>query len=292
MKILTKEQERDHYNATLKGGAIGGALGLAVGTAGVVFAHQRYHFFRNLTIPLKAFLITSSGTFAGIVNADHYSRKYEQSQNAADVAYQQRQEQQSQAERAGKTFTERAWDFGRRERYKIVGGSWIGSMVAAFALVNRNPYLTGQQKIVQARVYAQFLTLGVLVATAAFEISDQRSQTGRYETVRYIDPKDPEHKRMLEKQVEREVGSQGTGNPSDDMWKEMVAAEEQRMKEREAKHKEYEAKHAKKQANGKDKKKAEHHDDDEKKEEKKDDKKEDKKDDKKEDKKDDKKGGK
>ncbi|KAI1624387.1 hypothetical protein EDD37DRAFT_410546 [Exophiala viscosa] len=268
MKILTKEQERDHYNATLKGGAIGGALGLAVGTAGVVFAHQRYHFFRNLTIPLKAFLITSSGTFAGIVNADHYSRKYEQSQNAADVAYQQRQEQQSQAERAGKTFTERAWDFGRRERYKIVGGSWIGSMVAAFALVNRNPYLTGQQKIVQARVYAQFLTLGVLVATAAFEISDQRSQTGRYETVRYIDPKDPEHKRMLEKQVEREVGSQGTGNPSDDMWKEMVAAEEQR------------------------KKKAEHHDDDEKKEEKKDDKKEDKKDDKKEDKKDDKKGGK
>ena len=286
MKILTKEQERDHYSATLKGGAIGGALGLAVGTAGVVFAHQRYHFFRNLTIPLKAFLITSSGTFAGIVNADHYSRAYEQSQNAADVAYQQRQEQQSQAERAGKTFTERAWDFGRKERYKIVGGSWIASMVAAFALVNRNKYLTGQQKIVQARVYAQFLTVGVLVATAAFEISDQRSQTGRYETVRYVDPKDPEHKRMLEKQVEREVGSQGSGNPSDDMWKEMVAAEEERMKERDAKHKEYEQKHAKKHtsSNGKDKKKAEHHDDDEKKDDKKDDK-EEKKDDKKDDKK-------
>ncbi|KIV87167.1 hypothetical protein PV11_02732 [Exophiala sideris] len=286
MKILTKEQERDHYNATLKGGAIGGALGLAVGTAGVAFAHQRYHFFRNLTLPLKAFLISSAGTFAGIVNADHYSRSYEQSQNAADVAYQQRQESQAQAERANKTFTERAWDFGRKERYKIVGASWIASMATAFALVNRNQYLTGQQKIVQARVYAQFLTLGVLVATAAFEISDQRSQSGRYETVRYIDPKDPEHKRMLEKQVEREVGSQGSGNPSDDMWKEMVAAEEQRMKEHEAKHKEYEQKHAKKHTNGNGKKKAEHHDDDE---EKKDDKKDAKKDDKKEEKKDDKK---
>lgn len=276
MKILTKEQEAEHYRQTLKGGTIGGLVGLAVGTAGVVFAHRRYHFFRNLTIPLKAFLITSSGTFAGIVEADHYSRAYESQQNPIDVEYQQRQNEIAQAERAGKTWTERMWDFGRRERYKIVAGSWIASMATAFALVNRNKYLTGQQKIVQARVYAQFLTLGVLVATAAFEISDQRNQTGRYETVRYVDPTDPEHKRMLEKQVEREVGSQGSsGNPSDDMWKEMVAAEEQRMKDREARHKEYQREHAHAKrsdgsshgngnGNGNGKKKAaaaEHHDD-------------------------------
>lgn len=38
------------------------------------------------------------------------------------------------------------------EKYKIVGASWAASMVAAFALVGRNPYLTGQQKLVQARV--------------------------------------------------------------------------------------------------------------------------------------------
>jgi len=30
MKILTKEEEQAHYNATLKGGSIGGAIGLAV----------------------------------------------------------------------------------------------------------------------------------------------------------------------------------------------------------------------------------------------------------------------
>ncbi len=248
MKILTKDQEQEHYNQTLKGGTIGGILGLAVGTAGVLLAQRRYHFFRNLTLPLKAFLITSAGTFAGIVNADHYSRAYESSTNPIDVEYQQRQSDREQAEKANKTFTERAMDFGRKERYKIVGGSWIASMAAAFALVNRNKYLTGQQKIVQARVYAQFLTLGVLVATAAFEISDSRNQKGRYETVRYIDPNDPEHKRMLEKTVEREAGSQGgSGSGDDDMWKEMVAAEEQRMKEREERHKEYAREHQKKQ---------------------------------------------
>ncbi|KAK5462549.1 Replication factor C, subunit RFC4 [Exophiala xenobiotica] len=287
MKLLTKEQEQEHYNQTLKGGAIGGTIGLAVGTAGVLLAQRRYHFFRTLTLPLKAFLITSAGTFAGIINADTYSRAYESSTNPIDVEYKERQSEREQAEKANKTFTERAMDFGRKERYKIVGGSWIASMAAAFALVNRNKFLTGQQKIVQARVYAQFLTLGVLVATAAFEISDSRNEKGRYETVRYIDPKDPEHKRMLEKTVEREAGSQGgSGSASDDMWKDMVAAEEQRMKEREEKHKEYAREHQKKQPkkNGKQSK----DEGDDKKDDKKDEKKDDKKDDKKGDKKDDK----
>ncbi|KIX09732.1 uncharacterized protein Z518_00813 [Rhinocladiella mackenziei CBS 650.93] len=248
MKVLTKEQEREHYNATLKGGVIGTIGGLAVGTLGVVAAHRRYQFFRNLTLPLKAFLVTSSGTFFGIVNADHYSRKYEAESNPLEMQYRQREAEKLEAEKAGKTWTERAMDFGRKERYKIVAGSWVASMAAAFAMVNRNKYLTGPQKIVQARVYAQFLTVGVLVATAAFEIADSRNQTGRWEKVRYIDPTDPEHKRMLEKSVEKVVASQGTGGGGDDLWKEMVAAEEQRIKEREARHKKH---------NGNGKKKAE-----------------------------------
>lgn len=262
MKILTKEQERQHYNATLKGGAIGGLTGLAVGTVGVIAAHRRYHFFRNLTIPLKAFLITSAGTFAGIVNADHYSRAFEAASNPIEREFREREAEKAEkaeAEKANKTFTERAMDFGRKERYKIVAGSWIASMVAAFVMVNRNKYLTGAQKIVQARVYAQFLTVGVLVATAAFEISDSKNQQGRWETVKYIDPKDPEHKRVLEKLVEKDVVSQGTGSGNDDLWKDMVAAEEQRIKEREERQKEHERSHKKKHngngnGNGKNKK--------------------------------------
>lgn len=119
-------------------------------------------------------------------------------------------------------------EFGRKERYKIVGGSWLASMVAAFAIVNRNKYLTGPQKLVQARVYAQFLTVGVLVATAAFEISDSKNDKGKlWETVKVIDPNDPEHKRLIEK---REYKEEWEGQ---ELWREMVDAEEQRMKDRE-----------------------------------------------------------
>lgn len=254
MKILTKEEEAAHYRATLKGGTLGGVLGLGAGFAAVALASQRYHFFRTLTLPLKAFLVTSSGTFSGIIAADHYSRKYEQERNPLDKEFAERRESQREAAAQGKSFTQRATEFAREERYKIVGGSWILSMVAAFSLVNRNKYLTGQQKLVQARVYAQFLTLGVLVASAAFEINDSRNQKGRYETVKYIDPKDPEHKRVLEKQVEigggKGAGGQKEDRSNKDMWKDMIQAEEERMREREEDEKRI-RKESEKKGNGK-----------------------------------------
>lgn len=275
MKLLTKEQEQEHYNATLKGGAIGGFGGLAVSTLGVVIASNRSKFFRGLTLPLRAFLITSAGTFAGIVTADHFSREYERSVNPKDVEFHERENRRIAEEKEGKTFTERAMDFGRKERYKIVAGSWVASMITAFALVNRNKYLTGQQKLVQARVYAQFLTLGVLVASAAFEISDSRNETGRYETVKYVDPSDPEHKRMLERRQEIPQGDSG-----DELWKDMVKAEEERLQEKEDEEKRIRKEHEKKK---KPAAKKEKKDDKEDKKEKKDDK-EDKKDSKKDDK--------
>lgn len=227
MKLLTKEQEQEHYTETLKGGTIGGLGGLALGTTGVLFASRRYAFFRGLTLPLRAFLITSAGTFGGIIAADHWSRAYERAQNPKDVEYKERERQRQEKEVAGKSFTQRAMDFGKKERYKIVGASWIASMVGAFALVNRNKYLTGPQKLVQARVYAQFLTVGVLVASAAFEISDRNNETGRYETVKIVDPNDPEHKRMIERKQELPPA-----DPGDELWKEMIADEEQRLKDR------------------------------------------------------------
>lgn len=244
MKLLTKEQEQAHYNETLKGGAVGGTLGLGAAYVAVVFASRRSSFFRQLTIPFRTFLVLSGGLAGGIITADHWSRAYEKAMNPIDQEYKAREKQKYEQEIAGKTFTQRAMDFGRKERYKIVGGSWIASMLAAFTIVNRDKHMSGTQKLVQARVYAQFLTVGVLIATAAFEISDSRNEQGRYEKVKYIDPKDPEHKRLIER--EREVQS----DSGDEMWKDMVKAEEERINQREAEEKRMRAEHAKKNKKG------------------------------------------
>jgi hypothetical protein len=85
-------------------------------------------------------------------------------------------------------------------------------MGVSFALVHRNRYLTGAQKLVQARVYAQGLTLAVLLASLAMEGNDARKKQGRWETVRVLDPRDPEHKRMIERRVHHER------YPGEDKW--------------------------------------------------------------------------
>lgn len=40
MKILTKEEEQEHYNATLKGGITGGTIGLLVVSIDFRFLHR------------------------------------------------------------------------------------------------------------------------------------------------------------------------------------------------------------------------------------------------------------
>jgi hypothetical protein len=94
-----------------------------------------------------------------------------------------------------------------------VTASWVASMGLAFGMVSRNKYLTGAQKLVQARVYAQGLTLAVLVASAAFEVGDASKGKGRWETVKVLDPNDPEHKHMIEKRIHHEA-YQG-----EDLWR-------------------------------------------------------------------------
>jgi len=243
MKILTKEEEKAHYNATLKAGTVGGIAGLAVGFGAVYGAGIRYPAFRSLTLPLRAFLVTSTGTFAAIIAADRGSRGFE-SDRYASYKYQDESAKLREEADKLKTGSQRITAWARENRYPLVGACWVASIVGSFALVGRNPYLTGPQKLVQARVYAQGLTVAVLVASAAFELQDQKKGVGRWETIKILDPNDPEHKHLIEKRIHHER-YQG-----EDLWRDMVEAEERKLKERHLPLTDTEAKQQAKKKNG------------------------------------------
>jgi hypothetical protein len=128
---------------------------------------------------------------------------------------------------AQRSTKEKTMAFLSDNRYSIVFGSWVASMGTALGLVGRNPYLTTQQKLVQARVYAQGLTIAVVIISLAFETSDSATGKGRWETVKILDPQDPTHQHVIEKQIHHERYA------GEDQWRDMIAAEEERMKERE-----------------------------------------------------------
>ncbi|KAI1334361.1 mitochondrial hypoxia responsive domain-containing protein [Xylariaceae sp. FL0016] len=222
MKVVSPEEEKAHYNSVLKGGFIGGSLGLSLGILGVMGASRRYPAFRSLTIPFRAFLVTSTGTFGAIVNAERYSNDFHKHNNPMNF-YKDEASRSLEALRDQETSAQRLRAWGKENRYSIVFGSWVAAMGIALGMVGRNKYLSTSQKLVQARVYAQGLTLLVLVASAAFETADAKAGKGRWETIKVLDPNDPEHKKIIEKRVHKEEYE------GQDLWKDMVAAEEKRI---------------------------------------------------------------
>lgn len=222
MKILTKEEEDAHYKVVVQGGITGGAAGLGLGLAGVYLASRRWAAFRNLTLPFRAFLVSSAATFAAVTVAERRSIAFGRAQNPM-TGY--RDESRRAFDEARRTEPERAraLDWARDNRYTIVATSWVAAVAVALALVGRNKYLTTSQKVVQARVYAQGLTLAVLLATGLLEASDAKAGKGRWETVMVLDPADPEHKHLIEKRIHKEEYE------GQDLWKDMVAAEERRL---------------------------------------------------------------
>ena len=158
---------------------------------------------QNLLFVFFSIAIADRVHVIAIVSADSFSRSYEASKHPEEH-YQDEVAKARADAHARLTSYEKFMAFGKENRYSIVGGSWIASMALALTLVGRNPYLSTQQKLVQARVYAQALTVGVLLATAAFEIGDRNNEEGRWETVKIIDPNDPEHKHLVEKKIHHE----------------------------------------------------------------------------------------
>jgi len=228
MKVLTPEQEQAHYDASVKGGVIGGVIGTAIGTAAVLGASRRYPSFRALTLPFRAFLVTSTGTFIAVIAADRASAAYDIEHNPEKKKELERERSRAALLEQNKTATERAKEWATENRYPLLFGFWVASMAGSWIMVNRNRYLSGSQKLVQARMYAQGGTLAALLASFALEGADAAKGRGRWETIKVVDPNDPEHKHVIEKRIHHERYA------GEDQWREMIEAEEERMKERNA----------------------------------------------------------
>ncbi|CAG8507104.1 1184_t:CDS:2 [Diversispora eburnea] len=179
MKVLTKQEEDEHYQATIKGGIKGGAIGLGVTLGLAVVANRYSRFFQGLTLPVKAFLVSS---------AEQAGLKYEREKYGHYEAPKHHDPQRS--------YTKAAKDFISDNRYSILCGSWVLSMAGSIAYTSKNRYLTLSQKVVQARMIAQALTLVMVLASAGVSMTDKR-------------------------EAKLPAGS--------DQWKEMVAAEEKKM---------------------------------------------------------------
>ncbi|GAA6012523.1 hypothetical protein JCM10207_009029 [Rhodosporidiobolus poonsookiae] len=190
-QTVDPQDQQAHYSTTVYGGLRGAGVALGAGGAGA-FAAQRYGVkaWTGLTLPLKAFALTAVGTAGFIISADKAAREYELSKyrlgagtDLARVAHEQeRLEQEAGIGGGGAVKTrqpvgtsEAVIEWAKENRWTAVGVSWLASMVGSGAYIAATPLSTAQ-KIVQARMVAQGLTVAVLIASAALtQIPDSKT---------------------------------------------------------------------------------------------------------------------
>lgn len=169
MKINVSEAElAEHQRRTIIGGAKGLFGGIAIATPIAFYANKRFTHYRSLSPGLKAFSVITFVVPACVIWAERAGLEYEKEQWTGTGKDEMDLVQRRELERWNSLSTgEKARDFAERHQYGIIGGAWAASLAGSFGYIMREPTQSFSQKIVQARMWAQGLTIGILIAAGA-----------------------------------------------------------------------------------------------------------------------------
>ncbi|KAK7049735.1 Replication factor C, subunit RFC4 [Paramarasmius palmivorus] len=183
MKLDVSEEElRGHRNATIRGAVEGTVAGTAVASAAGLYLQRRWTAFRQLPPSLKllggiivvAPMLTIQAERRGM-EFDHAQWKDEGARIITE------QEQRVKEKWDHMSIKDRISDLASRHEYGIIMGSWALSLAAAGAIISRDKYQTVPQKVVQARMWAQGLTIGILIVAGALKHSQRQGAVTKAE---------------------------------------------------------------------------------------------------------------
>ncbi|KAG5363164.1 Respiratory supercomplex factor 2-like protein [Yarrowia sp. B02] len=207
MKVATPEEIKEYNHTCLIGGIKGAGIGALIGLGAAFTLKKRQpHVFGNMSATVKVGMGIVPALAGFSIGAEKAGEHYDDNKYSGEyLDYEHRKEQQ-----AG------FMHYLKEHKYKCVFGGWVVSMAGSMWYVFRDKYMTGTQKIVQARMYAQASTIILLFATLAFSASDSIGGGNNSRDYLGKDGKVHHHHVQLEH--------------SND-WKELVKEEEDRLKE-------------------------------------------------------------
>ncbi|EPQ31386.1 uncharacterized protein PFL1_00721 [Pseudozyma flocculosa PF-1] len=155
------------YNTAISAAATGFAVGTLCAAPVAFLANRSLPTFRNLTPAIKTSLVFSVGIATGVIRADKAGIAFDKEHYSDKGAAIQRRYQTSEERQWDQlSFRDKALTWAKENKFGVVAGSWVTSMGLTFAYINTQP-LSFAQKLVQARVWAQGLTLASLIGMAA-----------------------------------------------------------------------------------------------------------------------------
>ncbi|KZT12586.1 uncharacterized protein LAESUDRAFT_739965 [Laetiporus sulphureus 93-53] len=203
MKIATEEELAGHHAATVRGAIEGAFAGFAISVPASLWMHRRWPAYRALPIQLKVLGVIFVVAPLYAIQAERRGIEFDESTWTGAGKRELERSRAAKASRWNRLDTQaKLKEWAISNQYKIIVGSWATSMAIATVVVMRNKHQTAPQKIVQARMWAQGLTIGVLIAAGIL------TQASRKEAHKHRED-DHTWKNMVEEyQKEEQLSSQ------------------------------------------------------------------------------------
>lgn len=173
MKVISEEEKRAHNRTTLYGGIKGLALGTVVSLGIYGLAPRYYPKIFSLPWSIRTAIFVIPPAFIASVNAELNSQDFDYSMYSSEASQKRLLNEHRRWEALSPT--EKIVEVVSAKKYLIITGLWATSMWGSWIYVNKDPLLTKTQKFVQARMYAQFLTVGLLLGSMGLSMMEEKS---------------------------------------------------------------------------------------------------------------------
>ncbi|KAJ2616063.1 Replication factor C, subunit RFC4 [Coemansia sp. RSA 1365] len=157
------------------------ALGAAFVTTGVLSAlGQKFsRGYRSLPISAKTALILGPSLGAMYIRGEHSGTEFRRHKylNQLDPAEREDALKKKQAMISRQTIVDRSINFVNEHRWSILGLAWLVGMSGAGLYLYKKKGMTPAQKLVEARMYAQLITIVGVVSTASIASLGENSDS-------------------------------------------------------------------------------------------------------------------
>ncbi|CAI4052155.1 hypothetical protein SUVZ_14G3370 [Saccharomyces uvarum] len=179
MKILTQDEIEAHSSHTLKGGIEGALAGFAISAVIFKVLPRRYPKFKpsTLTWSIKTALWITPPTVLTAIRAEQASNSFDATMYGSGTSSEDALDEHRRWK--GLSTKDKFVEGLSTNKYKIITGAWAASLYGSWVLVNRDHIMTRAQKIVQARMYAQFITVGLLLASVGLSMYENKLHPNR-----------------------------------------------------------------------------------------------------------------
>lgn len=196
MKIIEDEEKQAHRTHIINEGAKGFVIGSFISAGAFLYLRSRHaSAFARYNTSIKTCIFTMPSVTMCAFYADQGSWEFDRKVHASSYSEQKVLAEYREWNRM--TLGQKALLAVSNNKYPIILGAWAASMYGSWVYVNRDKIMTTSQKAVQARMYAQAITILLLLSTIILASKEQEINKDKPKPI-------PEWKAILMQKEENE----------------------------------------------------------------------------------------